>query len=269
MRIIAVDDKPVPRRALARAIEQADPEAEISVCSTADEVLALPELTSYDVAFVDIDLPGKSGIQLARELKVISPTLNIVFSTGYGEYMADAFELHSSGYLMKPITADKVRRELEDLRHPVVTGETDKLVIRCFGSFEAFSRGKSLDFERTKTKELLAYLVDRRGAVVGTRMVEAALWEDAHKRSVSSSYLRTLISDLRHTLESHGHADVLVRRYGEIGIDPEHLSCDYYDLLAGDPLALASWSGEYMSQFSWAEPTKASIVEWLATTGRR
>lgn len=264
MRIIAVDDKPVPRRALVHAIQQAAPDAHVSACSSADEVLALPDLTGYDVVFLDIDLPGKGGIQLARELKAIHPRINIVFATGYGEYMADAFALHSSGYLMKPITADKVRRELADLRHPLDSPATDQLTVRCFGNFEAFSRGKSIDFERTKTKELFAYLVDQRGAVVGMRTVEAALWEDARSKTVSSSYLRTLVSDLKHTLESYGHDNVIVRRYGEIGIDCSLISCDYYDLLAGDPSALASWRGEYMSQYSWAEPTKAAIIKFLS-----
>ena len=268
MRAIAVDDKPVPRRALERAIREAAPDIEVSVCAYADEVLALPDLDSYDVAFVDIDLPGKSGIQLARELKAIHPHLNIVFATGYGEYMADAFALHSSGYLMKPITAEKVRRELEDLRHPPIPQEEGRLTVRCFGNFEVFSSGKPVDFERTKTKELLAYLVDRQGAVVSLRTVEAALWENARNESVSSSYLRTLVADLRHTLAALGHDDVVVRRYGEIGINTETLSCDYYQLLAGDPLALTLWHGEYMNQFSWAEPTKAALERTLSSPGR-
>lgn len=260
MRAIAVDDKPVPRRALMRAIQEAAPEAQITACASAEEVLALPDLASYDVAFVDIDLPGKNGIQLARELKAAHPLLNVVFATGFGEYMADAFALHSSGYLMKPITAEKVRRELDDLRHTPLPQGGDKLVVRCFGDFEAFDRGTPLDFGRSKTKELLAYLVDRRGAVVSLRTVEAVLWGDDRSGTVSGSYLRTLVADLRSTLEAHGFGDALVRRYGEVGVDTSKISCDYYDLLAGSPLALAAWRGEYMRQFSWAEETKA----WLA-----
>ena len=69
MRIIAVDDKPLPRRALVRAIEQADPEAQITACASADEVLALPDLTSYTVAFVDIDMPGFRKEDISLELQ--------------------------------------------------------------------------------------------------------------------------------------------------------------------------------------------------------
>ena len=262
MRILAVDDKAMPRKVLVRAIGEAAPDAEIKACANASEVLALPDVADYDVAFIDIDMPGKNGIELARDLKRINPRINIVFATGFGEYMADAFALHSSGYLTKPVTTADVAAELENLRFPPpVPDEADgRLVIRCFGNFEVFSHGKAVAFGRSKSKELLAFLVDRRGAIVSLREAEAALWEDDERNaSVSGSYLRTLVSDLKHSLDMCGHADVLVRRYGALGVDVSQLSCDYYDYLAGVPLALAAWHGEYMEQYSWAEIAKAAL----------
>lgn len=264
MRIIAVDDRPMPRRALVHAILEAAPDAQVVECASADEVLALEALDSFDVAFVDIDMPGKSGLQLARELKATHPLLNIVFATGFGEYMADAFALHSSGYLMKPITADKVRHELEDLRHPPAPQDSDKLFVRCFGDFEVFAHGKPVAFNRAKSKELFAFLVDRQGSVVSMGTIEAAIWGDVRSRKVSGSYLRTLIVDLKRTLETCGYGDLIVRRYGEVGIRTELIDCDLYNLWAGDPLALASWRGEYMNQYSWAEATKAALIAKLA-----
>ena len=270
MRILAVDDKAVPRRTLVRAIQAASPDAQVTACASASEVMALDDLETYGVAFLDIDMPGKSGIQLARELKAIHPRLNIVFATGYGEYMADAFALHSSGYLMKPIQPEDIATELENLRFPQVPYEKGRLVVRCFGDFEAFSDGRPLNFARAKTKELLAYLIDRRGSVVNLRTVEAVLWENPREERVSGSYLRTLVADLRRTLEACGQGDVVVKRYGEIGINADLISCDYYGFLKEDPLAIAAWNGEYMRQFSWAEPTKAALVGMLASThGRR
>lgn len=261
MRILAVDDKAMPRKVLVRAIEEAAPEAEVVACASATEVLDLPDVASYDVAFLDIDLPGTSGIELARQLKRLNPRMNIIFATGYGEYMADAFSLHSSGYLMKPITASAVATELENLRFPPEPPRSNTLYARCFGHFEAFVDGRPLQFERTKSKELLAYLVDRRGAVVSLREVEATLWEDRPlNERANGSYLRTLVSDLRRTLEACGCADILLKRYGALGIIVDRIECDYYKFLQGDPLAIASWRGEYMEQYSWAEPTKAALL---------
>ncbi|MBQ9042614.1 MAG: response regulator [Eggerthellaceae bacterium] len=261
MRILAVDDKAMPRKALVQAIGDAAPDAEVVVCANAAEVLALPDAGGFDVAFLDVDMPGMDGIQLARELKRLNPHVNVVFATGFGEYMADAFALHSSGYLRKPITAEAVAEELDNLRYsPRATGERG-LTVHCFGDFEAFADGEPLMFERAKSKELLAYLVDRRGALAGLREIEAALWEEAAEgRGVSTSYVRVLVSDLRRTLEACGHGDALVRRRGSVGVNVTRLACDYYGYLEGDPLALAAWHGEYMEQYSWAEPTKAALL---------
>ena len=264
MRILAVDDKAMPRKVLVRAIEEAAPDAEVLACASASEVLALPDAATFDVAFVDIDMPGMNGIGLARELKRLNPRVNIVFATGFGEYMADAFALHSSGYLMKPVTTAAVQSELENLRYPAVTpAETDdgRLVVRCFGDFEVFSAGRAVEFERAKSKELLAYLVDRRGAIVSLHEIEAILWEETPKSGRSTgSYLRTLVADLKRALAACGHDDTLVKRRGVLGINMDTVSCDYYDYLAGNPLAINSWRGEYMSQYAWAEATKASLL---------
>lgn len=264
MRILAVDDKDMPRKVLARAIAEAAPDAELTVCAFASEVLALPNVGSYDVAFVDINMPGMDGVALVRELKRRNPKLNIVFATAYGEYMADAFALHSSGYLIKPITTEAVAKELENLRFPPSLPKQDnagRLVVRCFGDFEIFANGKPVAFGRTKSKELFAFLVDRKGAIVSLREAEAVIWDDRSNGWVaSSSYLRTLVSDLRRTLTACGHGDVLIRRRGRLGVDVERMSCDLYDFLAGDPLAIAGWRGEYMNQYSWAEDTKAALA---------
>jgi len=260
MRILAIDDKAMPRKVLVRAIVGAAPDAEVVSCANAAEVLALPDVASFDVAFVDIDMPGMSGMELAEELKRLNPRMNIVFATGYGEYMHDAFSLHSSGYLMKPITVADVAKELADLRFPLAPQEPNRLRVRCFGEFEVFVGDKPLIFGRSKAKELFAYLIDRRGAMVSLREVEATLWEDqSDGKQISSSYLRTLTADLRRTLSSCGHEDLLTKRYGALGVVAEMIDCDYYDYLRGDPQTIANWNGLYMEQYPWAEMTKVAL----------
>ena len=265
MKILAVDDKEMPLKVLERAIREAAPDAEVFSCASSAKALALSESVSFDVAFLDIDLPGMSGIALARELKGRNPKVNIVFATGFDEYMSDAFALRSSGYLMKPITPDAVAIELENLRFPPampLRNSEGRLVVRCFGNFEVFANGQPVAFGRTKSKELLAYLVDRMGSVVSLRDAEVVLWEDAPRTGKSSgSYMRTIIADLRHSLSACGHDDVLVRRRGALGINPSRIMCDYYAFLANDPIALTTWHGEYMEQYTWAEATKAALLQ--------
>ena len=268
MRIIAVDDKPAPRRALKKAIEEASPESEVQVFSNAEEVLALDDLHAFDAAFVDIDMPGIDGIELARRLKAINPRMNIIFATGYGEYMAEAFALHSSGYLTKPITSQKVAAELENLRYPIDQALDDNgLFVHCFGRFEVFSGGKPVVFSRARTKELFAFLVDCKGALCTMGDIEAVIWEDDSGISSVSSYLRTLVADMRSTLAEAGHPDVVIKRRGVVGLATELFSCDYYDFLKGVPASINAFNGEYMSQYSWAESTLGGIASSYSRFG--
>ena len=259
MKAIAVDDKKIPLEALVEAIEGASPDIDLTPFRNPAEVLSWEELASVDVAFVDIDMPVMSGVELAQKLKLANPKINIIFATGYSEYTGDAMSMHASGYLTKPITVDKVKRELEDLRHPVAEESGHRLYVRCFGNFEAFVDGNPLTFDRSRTKELLAYLVDRRGAVVSNSEVEAVLWEDSSSESSVHSYMRNLVADLRHSLEREGLGEVLVKRRGSQGVNPSTFDCDFYDYLAGKPSAINAYEGEYMSQYSWAEMTLAQL----------
>lgn len=56
------------------------------------------------MAFLDIQMRNINGVELAKEIKLLNPQINIVFTTGYTDFMKDALEMLVSGYVMKPIT---------------------------------------------------------------------------------------------------------------------------------------------------------------------
>ena len=72
-----------------------------------------------DAAFLNIEMPVMNGIELAKRLKDIASNINIVFVTGYSDYAVEAIGMSASGYLMKPVSAEQVKRELENLRNPI------------------------------------------------------------------------------------------------------------------------------------------------------
>ena len=118
----------------------------------------------------------------------------------------------------------------------------------------------SLENYRLKAKELLAYLVDRKGAGVTMGELSAVLWEEGPDTLSRQSNLRNLISDLRKTLCDVGAEGILLKTRNTIAIDADAVDCDYYDFLRHIPYAVNRYQGEYMSQYSWAELTAASIV---------
>ena len=255
MRILVVDDEKVIREGAARVIADCVPGAELTVCGTPSEALAEAEKRSFDIAFLDIEMPGMSGIELAAKIRKLAPETNIIFSTAYPQYAGEAFGLHASGYLTKPLNRDKVMAEIRDLRHPV-EGDDRGLRVQAFGNFEVFFDGKPLKFKYAKTKELLAYLIDRNCAVVDIGEIRATLWDDDEDRT---SYIKQLRKDLMDTLKAVGAEDAIVSMRGGIGVIPAKVKCDFFDYLAGNAKGLNAYHGEYMQQYSWSELTHGSL----------
>ncbi len=259
MRIIAVDDEKLALETLVDSVSTVIPETEVRAFRKPDEALAYVRENGCEIAFLDIKMRGMTGLELARQLKDICGDINIIFVTGYSEYSLDAFRLYASDYLLKPATPDALKKSLENLRTPVKPAQTMKIRFQCFGNFEVYVEGKPLIFKRTKTKELLAYLVDRRGASATMGEIMAVLWEKGNDTPARHSNLRNLITDLKHALATVGEEEILLKKHNSIAIDRDAVDCDYYDFLRNIPYAVNSYQGAYMMQYSWAEITTASL----------
>ena len=260
MLIFAIDDEPAVLNELASAVRSAAPDAELLTFSSAGKALeAMGKQHVFpDVVFSDIDMPGISGLAFAVELKTVSPDTRLVFVTGYSKYTLEAFHLHVHGYVMKPVTPDRIREELDAL--PAVSdGMKDRLQVRCFGFFEVYWNGEPVIFPRKKAKELFAFLVDRKGASCSANEIAAALWEDETDMKAVKHRIRTVISDLRAVLRDLGAENVLIREKRQLAIRSDMIDCDYYRMLNGDMQAVNAFRGTYMLDYSWAEITAGSL----------
>ena len=132
---------------------------------------------------------------------------------------------------------------------------------RTFGQFDLFVNGKSLHFNRAKSKEVIAYLIDRRGSGVTKREIASVIFEDSLYSKNIQDYMGKIMRDLENTLEAEGVRDLLVKGFNYYALDPEKLRCDYYEYMnSKDKTAVeVPFCGEYMSQYSWAEDTIASL----------
>ncbi|MDD3252148.1 MAG: response regulator [Lachnospiraceae bacterium] len=253
MNYIIVDDEPFALEDLEEALCAAAPDAVLHGFTSPKKALEYAEKSPVDAAFLDIELGSTSGLVLAKQLKDIQPDIHIIFVTSHEQYALKAFQLHATGYLMKPATQEDIRRELTFLYGE--QGETRRLRVQTFGGFDVFSDGKPLLFKRAKAKELLAYLIDRRGSSVTTGEACAVLWEGAADDAGQKSYFRTLVTDLRSTLRLAGAEDVLVKGFNRLAIDPTRLDCDSYRFQEGDPQAINRYRRDYLPNYSWAEFT--------------
>lgn len=251
MNILLADDEPLLLRKLERAVKEALPSAVCNSFSNANDALAYAKENKIDIAFLDIEMRGMTGLALAKELVSLNTKTNIVFCTGYTEYAVEAFDAYASNYLMKPISSEMIKKSLQNLRHPI---EARKRVrFSCFGNFEAYCDGEPIRFSLTHTKELLAYLVDRNGAVCNAKESIAVLFGDNYNRE----YYKKIRQDLIKTFNELKISDCLVIVRGGLGIARDSVECDYFDYKDGKT---AKKPTEYMTQYSFAEETFASLV---------
>ena len=174
MRILIVDDEQLCVNNTERTVSRTAPDAEISSFTEPEEALAFAGENRIDVAFLDIEMGVMDGITLAKKLKKHNPRLNIIFVTAYPDYSLEAYKVFPSSYLLKPLDKEEVEEQLQNLRFPVAEEPFQNLCppaseeqkgVRAvtFGNFELLLDGIPVHFTRSKSKEILAYLIDHRG----------------------------------------------------------------------------------------------------------
>jgi two-component SAPR family response regulator len=252
---IAVDDEFLMLSALEEAIKASPDIREVNGFSDCEKALDFVRNNPVDVAFLDINMRGMGGLALARSIVSVRSNCKIVFCTGYEEYAIPAFKLHASGYLMKPISAEDVQTEIENIKG--VRYQEKLLTVKCFGDFEVYVKNEKLVFKRLKTKELFAFLVDRNGAGMTAKQICAVLFPSDTDDTKNASYLRQLIMDMKRTLKQVGAEAVLCHESPCYRVDTSLIKCDYISYLeTGSP----EFRGEYMTQYSWAEDTCAMLL---------
>ena len=247
MKILLVDDEELQLIRLEGACKGVLPDA--TFLSFTNPVKALEEASKnkIDLAFLDIEMPEINGIQLAKKLKAINPKTKIIFVTAFNNYALEAYKLHASGYITKPVSIEAVKEEISELDKAIDLTSTKKLQIKCFGNFEIFHDGEPVKFSYQKSKEVFAYLIDREGSLINMNEINAVMWEEDHK-----SYLRNLVADIQQTLKSIDCSDIFIKKRNGCAIDTSKVDCDAYEYKKDNPNAVRMYRGEYMIQYPWA-----------------
>ena len=201
-----------------------------------------------------IHMYGMNGVELAKKLKEINPKMNIIFVTGFSEYAGDAMEMHASGYIMKPVSKEMIEEELVDLRFPIVPKSDALLRVQCFGNFDVFlPNGERVKFERSRSKEIFAYLVHMQETSCGTREIAAVLFEDQPYDLKQKNYVLQLIHSMIKSLTAVGAEAVIDRSRNALAVNTKLIDCDFYRFKELDAGAVNAYQNQYMNQYSWAD----------------
>ena len=233
MYTLTVDDRELVVTLMLGILRNLDPDGTHLGATDPQKALRLAKESPLDVAFLDVEMPGEiNGLDLGKRLRQCYPKLNIVIITGHSEYAVDAFGLDASGYLLKPLTQEAVAHQLSVLRFAPEKEQGANIRIRCFGTFEVFCNGTPMDFSYSKSKELLAVLVDRHGAICSNDTLIGCLWPDEPANQQTKARLRKYVKDLKDAFTAAGVSDIIrhQERIG-VGLDIARIDCDYFRYL--------------------------------------
>ena len=259
MVIIAVDEVRDDLDLISDFIYEADPDSEIVEFEDPLLALAYARENEVDAAFLGTDMQELPGIELGRYMKELNPVVNIIFVSNDEKHAFEAMDMHASGYILKPAKKENVLRELSELRYPDYQKEHKRVFAQTFGNFEFFVDGKPIDFKYKKTKEIIALLVNNRGAQTTNGEMIASLWGDNGDPDKKLSYLCNLRQDLQNTFTALKLDGIIIKQRGSMAIAKDKIECDLYDFLEKKENSKYTYAGDYMMQYSWSEYYMADL----------
>lgn len=175
-----------------------------------------------------------------------------------GEYMREYSWAESTNAMLDSLASASVNKEMDAAARSEEDNKTADhtiggLYVRTFGSFQVFCNGIPLQFKYERSREMLAYLIDRNGAFCTKAELSKILFNG---ESGHDSYLKKLREDMLNVLDSCGCAACIITQRGRMAVNRRNIRCDYYDWLDGENGLKRVFMGEYMTQYAWAEKTR-------------
>ena len=262
MKAIIVDDEFLMIRKFVRLTGDIEDLTIVGEFDNGEDAVKFVSENSVQAAFLDIEMPEMSGLELAGKLREIRDDIMIVFITAHDEYIHEANEINSDHYIVKPYTEETLINVMEKLRFLSARQHKD-IYIQTFGRFLVFKKGKPVRITG-KAKEILALIVTRRGKEISNEEIYSTIWEGCpYSNSFMSVYYNAL-RRLNNALKAAEIRDILVSTPRGQTVNTALFDCDYYawkDKNA-DPRDL--FEGEFMSEYSWGEYILAALQheEW-------
>ena len=118
--VVLLDDDLIILDGVIPVLRELMPNSNVIGFTKSTEALAFFQKNPVALLFLDIELGQSSGLELCRQILELRPHTNVIFLTAYPEYSLDAWSIGASGFLLKPLDMEEVRRELSRLRYPVM-----------------------------------------------------------------------------------------------------------------------------------------------------
>ena len=197
MKVIIIDDEKMAIEVLEYYLSEFS-DIEIVGCYTDPRKFFLEQATiDYDVAFIDAEMPGLSGIDLVRNLNVNRPNVLAVFVTAYKEYAFDAYQVNGFDYLMKPVSKERLHRTISKIRASLQKEnrkESMQIHFKLLGNFMILNGNQpvTIKWRTRRVKELLLYLIHHYPESVDRTQIIQEIWPEKDDKKALSELHATV-----------------------------------------------------------------------------
>jgi len=290
IKVILIDDEPLALNLLTHQLSEFRNIEIVETFTSFDLAEHSDVLQSINVVFLDIEMPGINGLNLAEQMVEVNSSLLIVFVTAYNEYAVKAFEFNALDYLLKPVTQDRLETTLERIKEQVTEqpeehlSHSEMLHINLCRELKIFTLKNNEQIEnirwRTqKTQELFIYLLFHAGETVPKVKLAELLWPD-HEQERALSQLYTAIYNIRKTLTPYKHHLTIESVYEGYTLITNSVVIDIfeweYKVKELPPLSMGTiadyeavmhlYTGPFLEayKYAWADPERFRLgLLWL------
>ncbi|MGG3449377.1 response regulator [Domibacillus aminovorans] len=289
LQAILVDDESLSLQLLKKKLANVGGVEVIGAFSNVESVLQEIKNLDFQVAFLDIEMAGISGLELAEIILDRNSNIHIVFITAYRDYAIQAFELDSLDYLLKPVMESRLEKTIARLKMQVEKeikeqqlqekSAPSSIKVICFNEFRVYAGDELVKWKTAKAKELFAFFIMHLHTYVNRDTIIDLLWPDYDYKKAKIQ-LHTNLSYLRKSLESMGYKQALTFSNQSYSLTMDYFYCDAMEMeriiddhskIDEDNIAemekiIPLYIGDYMEKnsFEWAY-SKAQVLKdkWL------
>lgn len=203
MKIMVVDDELPAIEQLVDLLQETGKPLTIESFQNPREALGRISSFEPDLLYLDIEMPGLTGISFAEQLMERNIACKVVFVTAYEQYALSAFQVMAMDYLLKPVDQARLVRTLERVESnlPNARSHATPVKVSCFGSFKVESEQGPVMFNTAKAEELLAYLILRKEVSIDQIMEDIFTDFDSER---ARWYIHTCLYQIRSSLRRVG-----------------------------------------------------------------
>lgn len=256
MKAVILDDEPLMLEAFVRMSKNIKDLDIIGRFEYAEDLIEFSKKQSFEIVFLDIELPGINGIECAKILREGMSKLLVVFISAYDGYVRESNQIGGDDYLVKPYTEETIEKTMEKMRY-LIQRQKKSIYVQMFGRFNVMKDDNPIPL-RGKAKEILALILVKCGKEISNEEIYRTIWEEREYSNENMKVYYNALKRLKDSLEKYDIQNIIYSTPRGQMANTKAFDCDYYSWK--DKKNTEQFEGEFLSEYSWGEYILGNMV---------